>query len=362
MAWNFILISVSIVFIANAFGQLYYALQLRKKFSEEHNFNNSVGTFILWFVVGVLYPYYFWPYTEPQTFFEGLSVFFICIFTPVLISVILLYQYLFVIKKTPRIKEQRTINLFLSRFDNKNERHKPKNVFHTLGIDIYRKGLHLFPAIVIILLWIFAVYVWEGLWEADQFWGISGEQFGRFLIITAGYSGILIFGALDYVRLSYIFPKKNLFHFLPNNVLDLLSKSMKRQEIFEFTKPATLVMAFTPIFFFPFGIFASAALIATIGDGAASIMGLKFGKIRYPKTSNKTIIGYVSGAIVSFLVSFISLYIFQPIISITEILILSAIGGIAFLLVDLSNLNIDDNILNPIVCGLVMGFGYYLFF
>ncbi|MBD3214412.1 MAG: hypothetical protein GF311_17505 [Candidatus Lokiarchaeota archaeon] len=362
MAWNFILISVSIVFIANAFGQLYYAFQLRKKFSEDHNFNNSIATFLLWIVAGILYPFYFWPHTEPQTFFEGLSVFFICIFTPLLISVILLYQYLFIIKNTPKIKEQRTINLFLTRFDNKNEKDEPQSESHTLKIDIYRKGLHLFPALVIILLWLFAVYVWDGLWEADQFWGISGERFGRFLIITAGYSGILIFGALDYVRLSYIFPKKNLFHFLPNNVLDLLSKSMKRQEIFEFTKPATLVMAFTPIFFLPFGIFSSAALIATIGDGAASIMGLKFGRVHYPKKSNKTIIGYISGAIVSFLVSLMSLYVFQPMITITENLILSAVGGVAFLLVDLSNLNIDDNILNPIVCGLVMGFVCYLFF
>jgi len=360
MAWNFILLFVSSIFITNSFGQLYYAIQLKKKFPEDHNFNNSILTFFLWIIGGILYPFYFWPHTTQLLIFGGLSVFFICIFTPLLIILVLLYQYIFVVRKTLDIKEKRTIHIFLDRFDNTKNKGEGKD-FHSLKIDAYRKALHLFPALVIILLWIFAVYIWDGVWNADIIWGISGEHFGRFLIITAGYSGILVFAALDYVRLSYIFPKKNLFHFLPNNVLDLLAKSMKRREIFEFIKPAALVLAFTPIFFFPFGIFAAAALIATIGDGAASIMGLKFGKIHFPKNRHKTIVGYISGALVSFLVSFFAIFLFQPDINVQKIAVLSLVGSLSFLLIDLLNLNIDDNILNPLVCGSLMGIIYFLF-
>lgn len=359
MAWNYILISVSIIFIMNAFGQLYYAIKLKKKFPEDHNINNSIFTVILWIIAGILYPFYFFPFSANLLFFEGLSVFFICIFTPILIVLVLLYQYIYIIRQTPEIKEKRTIHLFLDRFDDKKNNQESSN-FHTLKIDAYRKALHLFPALVIVLLWIFAVYIWDGIWNADVFWGISGEKFGRFLIITAGYSGILVFAALDYVRLSYIFPEKNLFHYLPNNVLDLLAKSMKRREIFEFTKPAALVLAFTPIFFFPFGIFSSAALIATVGDGSASIMGLKFGKIHFPNKSQKTVIGYISGAIVSFLVSFGSLFLFQSSLSFQKITILSSVGCLTFLFIDLLDFNIDDNILNPLTCGFLMGLVYFI--
>ncbi|MGM0469901.1 MAG: hypothetical protein ACQERB_13970 [Promethearchaeati archaeon] len=361
MTWNYLLISVSVIFIANAFGQLYYAIILKKKFPKDHNFINSILTFILWIVAGIFYPFYFWPHSDDLILFEVLSVLFICIFTPVMIFLVILYQYFIIIRKNSEIKEKRTIHLFLDRFDREKNSRNLKDS-HTLKIDVYRKALHLFPALVIIFLWTFAVYIWDGVWNADLFWGISGRQFGRFLIITAGYSGILVFAALDYIRLSYIFPKKNLFHFLPNNVLDLLAKSMKRREIFEFTKPVALVLAFTPIFFLPFGIFSSIALISTIGDGAASLMGLKYGKKHFPKDSKKTCVGYLSGILTSFIVCFVSLFLFQPILNFQEIIILSVIGSISFLIIDLSNLNIDDNILNPLFCGFMMGFVYLVFF
>ena len=113
-------------------------------------------------------------------------------------------------------------------------------------------------------------------------------------------AGILIFAALDYVRLSPLLFKRSLFHLLPDNVLNLLGKAMKGEELYEFTKPATLILAFATIFFFPFPIFFAAALIATLGDGAASIMGKRFGKKNFPKNSPKTLIGYLSGFLASF--------------------------------------------------------------
>ncbi|MBY8982829.1 MAG: hypothetical protein KGD57_07765, partial [Candidatus Lokiarchaeota archaeon] len=230
----------------------------------------------------------------------------------------------------------------------------------SLKTDVYRKALHLWPAIIIIILWLFAVYIWEGIWNADLIWKIPGEQFGTFLIITSGYSGILIFAALDYVRLSYVFKKKNFFHLLPDKVSNILIKSLKRHEMFEFTKPAVLILAFTPIFFLPFGIFAAASLIGTIGDGAASIMGLKYGKYKFPKNSNKTIIGYIAGFIASFIISFLCILIFVFDISLTKMILIAISGALTFFVIDLSNVKIDDNILNPLFSGLVMGLLYFL--
>jgi dolichol kinase len=229
-----------------------------------------------------------------------------------------------------------------------------------LRTDAHRKLLHLFPAGVVIFLWVFAVNIWEGIWNANIEWGITGYEFGRFLILTAGYSGILVFGALDYIRLSFIFEKQNLFYFIPDNVLNLLSKAMKREENFEFIRPTLLILSFTTIFFFPFCIFAAAILIATIGDGAASIFGLRFGRINFPKSSEKTIIGYISGFIVSFGTIIGILLLFAPGLSIYKILLIAFSGGITFFIIDVLNLRVDDNILNPILCALIMGSLYYL--
>ncbi|TXT64335.1 MAG: conserved membrane protein of unknown function [Promethearchaeota archaeon] len=360
MIGNVILIPVIILFFSNACGQLYYATKLYKKFKEDHSIKNSIITGILWMIAGLLYPFYFSFEGSEILFFKILSVFFICIFTPLLILAIISYQYLFSVKKKDKIRKQKNINQLLEDFE-KNSQLANEEHSYSLKRDIYRKTLHLFPAGVIILMWVFSVYVWDGMWNADKFWGINGEEFGKFLIITAGYSGILIFAALDYLRLSYIFEKRNLVHLLPNNVLEILSKSLKRQEFFEFTKPVALVLAFTPIFFFPFGIFCAAALISTIGDGAASIFGLKYGKTHFPKKSSKTIIGYIGGFLGSFLISILSLIIFLPSTDFLKKSLIALIGAIAFLMTDLANLKIDDNILNPLLAGILMAIIFYIF-
>ena len=121
-----------------------------------------------------------------------------------------------------------------------------------------------------------------------------------------------------------------------------------------------MVLSLVPTLFLPFGVFTAVALIATLGDGAASIFGLRFGRIHIPKSSNKTLVGYISGFIVSFGISFIVLWLFeQHTLNISKILIISLVGATVFLIVDFLNLKVDDNILNPLLCALLMGFLYY---
>jgi dolichol kinase len=359
MQYDLVSLPVVILFILSGTGLFYYAIKLKKKFSEDHNFTNSILTFILWLFAGIFYPLFFTSYSSNIIFFQTLSMLIICIFTPVLISLILIYQSRIVLKKQPEVKTRRNIQSFLESFDARKTKFS-NNRSSKVNTDLHRKALHLFPAGIVVILWVFAVYLWEGLWNISVEWGISGEEFGRFLILTTGYSGILVFAALDYVRLSYVFENRSFFHLIPDNVLTLLTKSMKRKENFEFIRPTVLVLSFVPIFFFPFCIFASAILIATVGDGAASVFGLRFGRMRFPKSSEKTVIGYIAGFIASFAIGFGFILLFGDLVHITSIFIVAFSGGLTFSIIDLLNLKVDDNILNPLFCALVMGSLYFL--
>jgi dolichol kinase len=148
-------------------------------------------------------------------------------------------------------------------------------------------------------------------------------------------------------------------HLLPDNVSNLLGKALNRNELYEFTRPAVFVLTLVPIFFFPFGIFAAAALIATIGDGAASLFGIKFGKHNFPKGSDKTVVGYIAGFFISFGISILSLWIFESDLVIEKILIIAFGGAVMFFIIDYLSLKIDDDILNPLCCAVVMVLLYY---
>ena len=349
MQYNIFTIPVVLLFIGNGFGQLFYALNLKKKFPKEHNLTNSVVIFFLWLTAGFLYPLFYTTFSLNILLLQIISMLVICVFTPGILVLILLYQFI-IIKKFPALKDQRNNN-YLSEMNIHSDSNTNNLKVKRFKTDVYRKLLHLFPIIIIFLLWIYAVYIWDAIWKADEVWGFDGIQYAKTLIITFGYAGIFVFAVLDYVRLSYIFPKHNLFYLLPNNVLNLLKKSLKRKEYFEFTKPASLVLAFVPLFLlFQFSIFASAALIATLGDAAASIFGLKFGKLKFPKKSDKTIMGYVMGFIVSFVLTCLTLLIFEPDLLFLKIVIIALGGALMFFLID---------ILNPILCAIVIGCLFY---
>ncbi|MHA1508457.1 MAG: hypothetical protein ACTSO6_07135, partial [Promethearchaeota archaeon] len=78
------------------------------------------------------------------------------------------------------------------------------------------------------------------------------------------------------------------------------------------------------------------------------------------KTSSKTIIGYISGFFASFGVSLFALWLFEPYITPLKMIYIALSGALVFLIIDLLSLRIDDNILNPIFCGLVMTFFYII--
>ncbi len=361
MVYNIFTIPVTIFFVVNGCIQLYYGIKLKRNYPLYHNFLNTIVIFFLWILAGVLYPAFYQRDNFSVRFFEWLSMTIICIYGPLLIILILLYQYQFVIRKNPELKKERNFEYFFSKFNHSHDDAICEEESHSFNTDLHRKIFHLLPAVLIIFLWLFAIHIWEGIWKADEFWGINGEEYGIFLILTIGYTAIIIFAALDYVRLSYIFEKRNLFHLVPQSISNLLVKTLKRKENCEFTKPVALILSLVPIFFWtPFSIFTATALIASLGDGAASLLGLRFGMHHFPKNSTKTIEGYISGFVVSFVASLIVFWVFEPSIELIYVLLLALGGASGFLIVDLLNLKLDDNILNPILCALIMTLIYVL--
>jgi len=350
---------ISILFISIGFGQLYFSIRLRKKFPEEHVFINSFIIFGLWIITGILYPFFYPRDNEYVRFFQCFSMNIICIFAPLLVFLILLYQSKIVLKDKPELRENRTITKFLEKYDLMNE-NKINDKSYSLRTDFHRKIFHLLPGLIIIIIYNFAIEVWDGLWNADQVYGITGYEYAMFLILTIGYVGVILFAALDFVRLSFIFEKTNIYSLLPDCLSNLLIKTLKRNENYEFTKNVVLVLSLVPLLFLPFGIFTAAALITSIGDGVASIMGVSFGKYHFPKKSSKTIIGYISGFLASFGVSLFALWLFEPHIIPSKMIVISSSGALVFLIIDLLSLKIDDNILNPIFCGLIMVFFYFI--
>ncbi|HUW91271.1 MAG TPA: hypothetical protein VMV43_12230 [Candidatus Nanopelagicaceae bacterium] len=283
----------------------------------------------------------------------------ICLFAPLLVFLILLYQSKVVLKDKPELRENRTIEKFLEKYNLVNV-NQINNKSYSLRTDFHRKIFHLLPGLIIIILRIFAIDIWDGLLNADEVYGITGYEYGMFLILTIGYAGVILFAGLDFVRLSYVFENSNLYHLLPDCLSNLLIKTLKRNENYEFTKNVVLVLSLVPLLFLPFGIFTAAVLITSIGDGVASIMGVSFGRHHFPKTSSKTIIGYISGFLASFGASLFALWLFESYLNPFKIIIMSLSGALVFLIIDLLSLKIDDNILNPIFCGLIMTVFYII--
>ena len=361
MGYNIVTLPVTLFFIGNGLVHLYYALRLRQKFPKEHNFPKSLAVVSLWVIAGLMYPYFYSKDNQDIQWFQWLSVFFICIFTPIMVAVVLAYQYR-KIKKNPEVKRHRCLANFFKEFKDKSGGIVDLET-HTFKTDLHRKMLHLFPSTVILILWAFAVLIWEGLWNNSAVWGISGQDFGVFLIITAGYSGIFVFACLDYIRLSCIYDRGNVFWILPDNVLDLLGKAIKRKEFYEFIGPTILVLSFVPVFIFvhvSFAVFAAAMLIATIGDGFASLFGIKFGKHPFPKGGHKTIEGYVAGFLGSFMIATVAYLAFEPQMFILKSMMIALGGACVFLVIDLMDLKVDDNILNPIFSGYMMALLYFI--
>ena len=112
-----------------------------------------------------------------------------------------------------------------------------------------------------------------------------------------------------------------------------------------------------PFLFLPLTILLSIFLTSSFADSAASITEKLFGKHKFPKNSKKSVEGYIGGTTVAFLLIFIVCYLnslfFMPIKpwDLFIVIIFATVGALVFLVIDIANPPIDDNIINPLFIG-----------
>jgi len=179
-------------------------------------------------------------------------------------------------------------------------------------------------------------------------------DYARFFIVILGVDFALTFIIGDLVRLLD-------FSYMPSIPAKLFRKAMTDVELDTFTSTSVLVFGFGPFLFFSFPIFLIVLLIAAVADACASVAGLlSKNKHYYPPNTDKTVEGYLGGALFTFLctlfgVFFASLFGLSD-WSIEVTLIVAIILSITFFFIDImtSKIKIQDNYLNPLVCGSVL--------
>ncbi len=336
MIQNLLTTPVTILFIINGLIHLKQSIDLKKRFPKEHNLKTSIATFILWVIAGLMYPIIY-PHGKENLILQAIANMIIVFIIPISI-IILFYLQNAYIKKKPWLMNNRSFDNFIRRFKENEIKLK------SLGKDLNRKAMHFIPPALILLLW-FSTRNYN-------------KDLGISLIIIIGYSGVILISSFDFVMHTFIYGKKRINHLLPDRITNILTKSMKKQELYEQFKTVPLVLGLLPSLFFPFSIFLSTTLIASLSDGAASVFGNLFGKKHFPKNSKKTIIGYIAGATASFIFVIITCTLLEPTWKLINIIMLGLTGMITFLSIDLFNTKIDDNVLNPLITSLTLGIAY----
>ncbi|MHA1131240.1 MAG: hypothetical protein ACTSQI_08970 [Candidatus Helarchaeota archaeon] len=185
--------------------------------------------------------------------------------------------------------------------------------------------------------------------------GLSGDQFGRFLIFNIGFVLVNLFTLGDLIRLYN-------FKYLPGWAVHLFTSAMKKKELNSYSSPPGTIMAISIFFVLPFPIFASIAMLIGISDSLASLVGKNFGKHYLRTGSDKKLEGTIAGAISGIAVTILLCIIFTPYWPWYAIILLSVIAGGVFALFDyIDHKHINDNLSVPIVAGLLMWLTAYGF-
>ncbi len=217
--------------------------------------------------------------------------------------------------------------------------------------DIRRKLYHALIPIIIILCYSI------GLSFAGTY-GLTGDQFGRFLIFNIGFALVNLFTLGDLFRLYN-------FKFLPGWAVHLFTSAMKKKELNSYSSPPGTIVAIAIFFVLPFPIFASIAMLIGVSDSLASLVGKNFGKRYLRVDSDKKLEGTIAGAGSGIILTLILCFVFAPAWAwyVNILLALTAGGVFAFFdYLDLSAVN--DNYSVPLVSGILMwliayGFGVF---
>ena len=319
---------------------IYLSKHAREKIDKKL-FVNELFIVLLFLFAGITFPFIYQFHSESlpintlYVLWISTSIFFII--EMVVWAATLIYNTI-ISKKNPEIMAKRDYSDYVIKV---NERWDD-----SLKSEFGRKILHVFTSSVILVFWSIGT-----LLEANGFlslFGLDNYSFSFWVIIIIGYGFVIMFQIADLARLTK-------FYMLPNWARKWYL-DMRPRESDTFIASTPLVLAFVPFLFVPFPIFASVALIATVADAAACLVGKKFGSHELRKGSNKTIEGFFAGGICTFLIVIIVLTIYNSILPIDmiKVIAMAVIATIVFLAVDYFTINISDNILNPLLIGISM--------
>lgn len=255
----------------------------------------------------------------------------VIIATSIFLAVLLLSQIL-IVRKLRETGDDEA----LKKRDHDYFRQQFEATFDDLKHDTARKSLHLIsPTVILICVLIGKIVI--------------NETLSLTLILAIGSMFLLLFAFTDIVRLLK-------FEWMPPKITNMFSSAMKEHEIGSFTATFDMVLGMVPaVFFLPLSLVASIGMIAALADAAASIVGKRWGKHKFPKGGKKSVEGYIAGSCVAFIIGYIFVlifgFLFTSPITIASFLIPIVYAGVAaltFFILDVLSPPIDDNLLNPL--------------
>ncbi len=331
----------SLIFIAYSILTFIYVIKNRNEKIKNHLFLNEILIAILFLTAGLLFPFMI-QYHSPYLPLESLSFLWLLTSLFFLIEmsawITILFYNAIVSKKNPEIMAERDYNNYRVKVT--------ERWIDDFKSEFGRKFLHLFTTFVILFFWSLGTIL-ENLGILSQF-NLDNYSFSYWLIITIGFGFVIMFQVADLTRL-------NKFYMLPNWAKRWFL-SIRPKELKTFVASTPLVLSLIPFVFAPFPILASVALITTGADATACLIGKKYGTHSLKKGSNKTIEGFITGGVSSFLIVLIVMnlyHVWMP-VSFVKIVLMAIVSAVLFLLVDFFANHISDNILNPILTGFGM--------
>jgi len=331
----------TLIFIAYGIGTLIYIIKHKQEKLEKKLFYNELLIAGLFFLAGLLFPFMY-GFHSPSLKEQTLNL--LWAYTSILLSLELLVWLLtlayntFVSKRNPKVMEERDYCKYCEEFEKKWE--------DNLKSEMGRKFLHLFTCLVVLVFWsIGTILDKTGILSTM---GLDNYSFSIWCIVTIGFAFVIMFQIADLARL-------NTFYMLPKWAKKWYL-SMRKEELETFIASTPLVLSFVPFVFTPFPIFAAVALITTLSDAIACVIGKKYGRHSLPFNQKKTVEGAIAGGISTFLIVISAMFFYHEFlpVNLIKIVLMGIVATIIFLIIDIFVKNVSDNILNPLLTGFGM--------
>ncbi|MBN2151277.1 MAG: phosphatidate cytidylyltransferase [Candidatus Lokiarchaeota archaeon] len=241
-------------------------------------------------------------------------------------------------RKNPALKEERSYKRLLEKnagfaMDNKR--------------DMLRKLLHLIPVGVILIIHFMSIIIAPGL-PAD----LTPKGFAYFAIVTIGYAFVAMFMLAETLRLINY---NKLFWLTPDWAHKWFASSLKETESQSLISSIPVVLCLMPFLFGPFTVFVTVALVESLADATASLVGKRFGRHKIPACPLKSWEGLIAGCVVAFGMTLLG-FVLVPwdAVSWVQVLVLGVGNALVFAAIDVFSRRIMDNILNPLLVGAFM--------